>query len=184
MEDAKIIELYFARNEDAICQTDAVYGRRLFSLADRILHNAQDSEETVSDTYLKTWETIPPKRPSYFYAYLAKICRHFALGKLDWKAAAKRKAEVVSLTEEMALCIPDQRREAEVSAREIGSAMNAFLERIPQESRVIFLRRYWFCDTIAEIAERYGISESKVKMQLHRTRIQLADFLRKEGITV
>ncbi|MBQ3193150.1 MAG: RNA polymerase sigma factor [Oscillospiraceae bacterium] len=184
MEDAKIIELYFARNEDAICQTDAVYGRRLFSLADRILHNAQDSEETVSDTYLKTWETIPPKRPSYFYAYLAKICRHFALGKLDWKAAAKRKAEVVSLTAEMALCIPDQRREAEVSAREIGSAMNAFLERIPQESRVIFLRRYWFCDTIAEIAERYGISESKVKMQLHRTRTQLADFLRKEGITV
>ena len=88
MEDAKIIDLYFARNEDAICHTDAIYGRKLFSLADRILHDAQDSEESVSDTYMKTWETIPPKRPAYFYAYLAKICRHFALAKLDWKAAA------------------------------------------------------------------------------------------------
>ena len=136
------------------------------------------------DTYMKTWETIPPKRPAYFYAYLAKICRFFALGKLDWKAAAKRKAEVVSLTDEMALCIPDQRKEAEVNAKEIGRAMNAFLENLSQESRVIFLRRYWFCDTIAEIAERYGISESKVKMRLHRTRTQLADYLNKEGIMV
>ena len=184
MEDAKIIDLYFARSEEAICQTDAAYGKRLFNLADRILRNAQDSEESVSDTYLKTWETIPPKRPAYFYAYLAKICRSFALGKLDWKAAAKRKADVVSLTDEMALCIPDQRKEAEMSGKEIGRAMNGFLENLSQESRVIFLRRYWFCDSIAEIAERYGISESKVKMRLHRTRKQLADFLNKEGITV
>ena len=184
MEDAKIIDLYFARSEDAVRQTDAVYGRKLFGLADRILHDAQDSEESVSDTYLKAWETIPPKRPAYFYAYLAKICRHFALGKLDWKAAAKRKAEVVSLTEEMALCIPDRRKETEMSAKEIGRALNAFLESISQESRVIFLRRYWFCDTIAEIADRYGISQSKVKMRLHRTRAQLADFLDKEEIAV
>ena len=184
MEDAKIIDLYFDRNEDAICQTDAAYGRKLFSLADRILHDAQDSEESVNDTYMKTWETIPPKRPTYFYAYLAKLCRYFALGKLDWKVAAKRKAEVVSLTDEMALCIPDKQKEAEVNAKEIGRAMNSFLGSISQESRVIFLRRYWFCDTIAEIAERYGISESKVKMRLHRTRAQLADYLNKEGITL
>lgn len=184
MEDVKIIDLYFARNEDAICQTDATYGRKLFCLAQKILHDEQDSEESVSDTYMKVWETIPPHRPTYFYAYLAKLCRFFALGKLDWKNAAKRKAEVVSLTDEMALCIPDQRKEAEVTAKEIGRAMNAFLENLSQESRVIFLRRYWFCDTIAEIAERYGISESKVKMRLLRTRNQLADFLNKEGITV
>ena len=184
MEDAKIIDLYFARSEEAIYQTDAAYGRKLYYLANRILQNAQDSEESVSDTYMKTWETIPPHRPDYFYGYLAKICRFFALGKLDWKAAAKRKAEVVSLTEEMALCIPDQRRETEMEAKEIGRAMNEFLENLPQESRVIFLRRYWFCDTIAEIAERYGISESKVKMRLLRTRTQLADYLNKEGITV
>ena len=184
MEDAKIIDLYFARNEDAICQTDAAYGKKLFRLADRILQNAQDSEESVSDTYIKVWETIPPTRPTYFYAYLAKICRHFALGKLDWKAAAKRKAEIISLTDEMALCIPDRQKEAELSAKEIGRALNGFLEELSQESRVIFLRRYWFCDSIAQIAERYGISESKVKMRLHRTRMQLADYLDKEGITV
>lgn len=184
MEDVKIIDLYFARSEDAVQQTDAAYGKKLFSLADRILHDAQDSEESVSDTYMKTWQTIPPQRPVYFYAYLAKLCRFFALGKLDWKMAAKRNAEVVSLTEEMELCIPDRRKEAEADGKEIGRAMNAFLESISQESRVIFLRRYWFCDTIAEIAERYGISESKVKMRLLRTRNQLAEFLSKEGIPV
>ena len=184
MEDAHILDLYFARSEDAIAETDAAYGRKLFCLADRILRDAQDSEESVSDTYMKTWETIPPKRPACFYAYLAKICRFFALGKLDWKAAAKRKADVVSLTEEMALCIPDRRKEAEVTAREIARTMDAFLGDLNRESRVIFLRRYWFCDSVAEIAARYGISESKVKMRLHRTRKQLADFLNKEGITV
>ena len=91
---------------------------------------------------------------------------------------------MVSLTEEMELCIPDRRKEAEAVGKEIGRALNAFLESISQESRVIFLRRYWYCDTIAEIAVRYGISESKVKMRLLRTRNQLADFLSKEGITV
>jgi len=184
VEDANILDLYFARSEEAIRQTDAAYGRKLFSLANRILQDPQDSEESVSDTYLKAWETIPPHRPTYFYAYLAKICRYSALGKLDWKTAAKRKAEVVSLTEEMALCIPDQRKEAEVTAKEIGRAMNAFLGSLSQESRVIFLRRYWFCDTIGEIAARYGISESKVKMRLLRTRKQLSDYLNKEGIAV
>lgn len=184
MEDANIIELYFLRDEEAIAQTDAAYGQKLHKIANRILQDVQDSEESVSDTYLKTWQTIPPVRPVYFYGYLAKLCRFFALGKLDWKMAAKRKAEVVSLTQEMELCIPDQRKEAEESARDIGRAMNGFLESLSQESRVIFLRRYWFCDTIAEIAQRYQISESKVKMQLSRTRRKLSDYLSKEGIAV
>lgn len=184
MEDAYILDLYFARNEDAIYETNAAYGKKLFALAERILRNAQDSEESVSDTYMKAWQTIPPRRPVYFYAYLAKLCRFFTLGKLDWKNAAKRKADVVSLTDEMEICIPDRRREAEATGKEIGSAINAFLEGIPQESRVIFMRRYWYCDSVAEIAKRYGISESKVKMRLLRTRNQLAEYLNKEGIKV
>lgn len=184
MEDEEIIGLYFARSEDAIRQTDAVYGRRLFCLADRILGDARDSEESVSDTYMTTWETIPPRKPNYFYAYLAKICRHSALGKLDRRTAAKRKAEVVCLTEEMARCIPDRRKEDELTDRALGALMNTFLARLPRESRLIFLRRYWFCDTVAEIAGRYGISESKVKTRLYRTRKQLADYLAKEGIQV
>lgn len=87
MEDVKIIDLYFARNEDAIQQTDAAYGKKLFVVANHILHDAQDSEESVSDTYMKTWETIPPHRPTYFYAYLAKLCRFFALGMRDIRNA-------------------------------------------------------------------------------------------------
>ena len=184
MEDANIIELFWARNEDAIAQTDAAYGRRLYTLANRILNNREDAEESVSDTYMKTWESIPPQRPVSFYAFLASICRHLALRRVDWRQAAKRNAEVVTLTDEMERCVPDARRDREMEAREIGKALNAFLDGLPKESRLIFLRRYWHADTIAEIAARYGITESKVKMQLSRTRTKLRKFLEKEGIQV
>src|SRR5699024_11002399 len=103
MDDSKIIELFFLRNEDAIPHTHDIYGRRLFILADNIVKDDQDAEESVNDTYMKAWDTIPPQKPTHFFAYLAKICRNFALDKLDWKHAAKRNAEVVSLTQEMEL---------------------------------------------------------------------------------
>lgn len=151
MDDGKIIDMFFARNEDAIRHTDAAYGRRLYHLADRIVENGQDAEESVSDTYLKAWNTIPPKRPEHFFAYIAKICRNFALKKVVWKNAQKRKAEVVTLT-------PD--------------------------NQMVFLRRYWYVDTIAEIAARYGISESAVQMRLNRTKQKLSAYLAKEGIRV
>ena len=183
MEDAKIIDLYFARSEDAICQTDAAYGRKLFCLADRILQDAQDSEESVSDTYMKAWETIPPTRPTHFYAYLAKICRFICFGKLDWQNAAKRKAEIVELTAEMELCIPDSRQQLEAERRELGEVLNEFLGTLNQESRKIFMRRYWYADSIAEIAQRYGLGESKVKTRLFRARNDLRSFLEKEGYT-
>lgn len=184
MEDAKIIELFVRRDEQAIVQTDLSYGRKLFVLADSIIRNREDAEESVSDTYFKAWETIPPQKPVYFFAYLAKICRFFALGKLDWKNAAKRHAQVVELTREMELCIPDNSQDRTMEARELGRILNEFLGTLSQESRMIFLRRYWYVDTIAEIAARYGISESKVKTQLHRTRAKLCSYLEKEGITV
>ena len=184
MEDAKIIDLYWARNEDAIAQTDAAYGRKLRVLANRILNNREDAEESVSDTYLKVWKIIPPQRPSYFYAFLASVCRHLSFHKLDWKLAAKRNAEGVALTEEMELCIPDTSRERELEGKELGRVMDAFLERLPKETRLIFLRRYWHLDTIAEIAARYGLTESKVKMQLSRTRAKLCTYLEQEGINV
>ena len=184
MEDSKIIELFFARNEDAIKHTDDTYGRRLYHLADNIVHNGQDAEESVSDTYLKAWDTIPPHRPKYFFAYIAKICRHFALDKLDWENAAKRNAEVVSLTQEMELCIPDTGRDRELAGKELGMILDAFLRTLTPENRVVFLRRYWYVDTIAEIAVRYGISESAVQMRLNRTRAKLCTYLEKEGIRV
>lgn len=134
MEDKKIIELFWARNEDAIAETDATYGRKLRALANKILNNWEDAEESVSDTYMKTWEIIPPQRPTYFYAFIASICRHLSFHKVDWKQAAKRNAEVVTLTEEMELCIPDTSRDREMEAREIGKALNAFLESLPKET--------------------------------------------------
>ena len=184
MEDSKIIDLFWARDEDAIRQTDTIYGRRLLSLANKILNNREDAEESVSDTYMKAWGIIPPQRPTHFYAFLASICRHLSFHKVDWKLAAKRNAQIVALTEEMEQCIPDARRDSKLEDREIGHMMDAFLESLPQETRLIFLRRYWHMDTIAEIAGRYAITESKVKMQLSRTRDKLRRFLKQEGIQV
>lgn len=184
LNDAKIIELFWERQEDAIRETDRVYGRRLHVLANKILNDREDAEESVSDTYMKTWQIIPPNRPAHLYAFLASICRHLSFHKLDWKLAAKRKAEVVSLTQEMELCIPDSSQDRALEGKELGRIMNAFLESLPKDSRLIFLRRYWHVDTIAEIAARYGMSESKVKMQLSRTRAKLRTYLESEGIYV
>ena len=184
MDDSKIIELFFARNEDAIKHTDDTYGRRLFHLADNIVHNDQDAEESVNDTYMKAWDTIPPQRPEHFFAYIAKICRNFALKRIDWQKAKKRNAEVVTLTQEMENCIPDTYRDKEADERELGRILDAFLRTLTPENQMVFLRRYWYVDTIAEIAVRYGISESAVQMRLNRTRSKLAMYLAKEGIKV
>ena len=184
MEDSRIIELYFARNEDAIRHTDDTYGRQLLCLADRIVKNDQDAEESVNDTYLKAWNTIPPHRPQYFFAYLAKICKNFALDRLDWKSAAKRRAEVVSLTQEMESCIPDAARSWNVDRKELSMILDTFLRTLTPENRMVFIRRYWYMDTVAEIAVRYGIGESAVQMRLNRTRGKLRDYLQKEGIRV
>lgn len=184
MDDAAIIELFWAKNQDAIAETDRSYGRQLHSLAQRIVLNREDAEESVSDTYLKAWDTIPPKKPNHLFAYLAKICRHFALGKLDWRNAARRKAEVVSLTQEMENCIPDSRRDAVMDSKELGRVLNTFLRTQTPENRMVFLRRYWYADTVAEIAQRYGITESAVMTRLSRTRSRLAAYLKKEGIAV
>ena len=184
MEDTHIVDLYWARSETAIEVTSKKYGRYCYAIAHNILANTEDAEESVSDTYMKTWEIIPPQRPNYFYSFIASICRHLSFHKVDWKQAAKRNAEVVTLTEEMELCIPDTSRDREMEAKEIGKALNAFLESLPKETRLIFLRRYWHVDTIAEIAARYGITESKVKMQLSRTRAKLCTYLEQEGVKV
>lgn len=184
MEDTQIIALYWDRNEEAIHQTDLSYGRKLHVLSNKIVNSYEDAQECVNDTYLKAWNSIPPQRPSFFFAYLAKICRFFAYGILDWRRAAKRNADVVELTKEMEMCIPDNRIQLQLDGEELAEILNRFLEGLPKDSRLIFLRRYWYADSVAEIADRYRISQSKVKTQLHRTRNKLRIFLEKEGITV
>lgn len=184
MDDNKIISLYFQRREEAIQETDRRYGQKLYHISDNIVHNEEDAQECVSDTYLKTWQTIPPTRPEHFFAYIAKICRNFSLSRLDWKNAAKRKGEVISLTQELETCIPDKRREAKENGKELGRLLNAFLATLTPENRMIFLRRYWYVETVGEIAEKYGITENAVSTRLHRTREKLAAYLAKEGIAV
>ena len=184
MTDEEIISLFWHRNEDAIAETDVLYGRRLRRLSTGILQNVEDSEEVVSDTYLKTWNASPKARPRYFYAYLAAICRNLSLNLLDWNRAAKRKAEVIPITQELEQCVPDPKQDASADGREIMGQLNAFLETLPKYSRLIFLRRYLYGDSVGEIAQKYAVSESKVKMQLHRTREKLRRFLEQEGIVL
>ncbi len=184
MEDSDIIELYWKRDDRAIAQTDAAYGTRLQRLSERILNNREDAQECVNDTYLHTWNRIPPERPNYFFAFLAKICRYVSLGKLDWNRAAKRNADVVTLSDEMQLCIPDCWMQQRLEAQELGILLSKFLKEQSEDNRLIFMRRYFHMDSVEEIARRYGFSQSKVKTQLHRTRTKLYHFLESEGISV
>lgn len=184
MTDEAIIKLFECRDQEAIGSADAAYGQRLRQLAENILHDPQEAEEMVSDAYWAAWKTIPPQKPEHLFAYLAQLCRRAAFGKLDWKKAAKRNARVVELTQEMEYCIPDCRIEQELDARELGQVISCFLETQPEEARTIFLRRYWYADSIREISQRLGIGESKVKTSLHRTRKKLKTFLEKEEFEV
>ena len=184
MEDAEILGLFWNRDEGAIPAAGERYGARLLRLAERMLGSREDAEECVSDTYLNAWNAIPPERPDHLFAYLARVCRNLALDRLDWKNAKKRKAVVVVLTAELEACVPDPRREQVLDSTVIGVLLTVFLEGLPQEARLVFLRRYWYGDTVREVAHRYGYSESKVKMLLLRTRKKLRAYLEKEGIIV
>lgn len=184
MPDQEILDLFWSRQEEAITQTQSRYGNRLELLAQRILGNVEDAQECVNDTYLAAWNTIPPQKPQSLFAYLAKICRNFALGKLDWRNAAKRRVQMVELTQELENCIADPGAPNVLEQEALGQALNRFLEGLTRDNRVIFLRRYFFMDSIKEIAAHCGISESKVKTQLHRTRMKLFAYLQQEGIAI
>ena len=184
MEDSKIMELYWRREEQAIEETRIAYGGKLLPLSERILQNRQDAEENVSDTYLRAWQTIPPERPRYFLAFLQRICRNLAFDRLDWRQAEKRNGQLVALTAELEQCIPDTRQELQIESRQIRALLEAFLRELPKQSRILFLRRYLYGDSISEIAQRYGLGESKVKMQLLRTRKRLHTFLEQEGMAL
>lgn len=184
MDDERIIELFFRRNEDAIKYTNENYGKRLFNLANNITKNDEDAEECVNSTYMKTWNTIPPQCPSFFFAYIAKICRHLALDRFDWNRAAKRQAEIVSLSYELEMCIPDSRSADELKAKELGAILDSFLHSLSRENRIIFMRRYWYADSVGQIAKRFEMSEGAVSMRLNRCREKLRAHLEKEGVCV
>ena len=184
MDDKQIIDLYWDRSEQAIAETDLKYGKFCHRIAFNILADFHDSEECVSDTYLKVWSVIPPKRPVKLPAFLGKITRNLALNRYDKNTAAKRGGgEVPAVLDELVECIADtQSVEQVVDNRILTEKLNTFLEGLSPEARKIFLRRYWEACSIGEIAQIYGISESKVKVSLFRTRGKLRTFLEQEGI--
>lgn len=184
LDDERILDLYWARDDAAIGETSLKYGEKLQRLSERLMRAKEDAEECVNDTYMGAWNAIPPQWPAQFFAFLAKLCRNIACNKLDWLNAAKRRAETVSLTEELSQCLPDSAGERQRESRELAEVLNRFLAGLPQESRVLFLRRYWFMDSVQEIAQRYGLGESKVKTSLFRTRQKLRAFLEKEDFAV
>lgn len=180
MEDNQIIELFFQRDETALTHTRERYGSRLQALAFRILGNREDAEECENDTYWRAWNSIPPQRPQFLAAYLAKICRNLALHLLEKSNADKRTATVIELTSELSECLPDHRSQDETDEREWGERMSRFLQTVSQENRTIFIRRYFLSESVSVIAQTLHISESKVKSSLFRTRKKLRDYLSKE----
>ena len=146
--------------------------------------NKEECEECINDTYLKAWNTIPPQKPKFLFAYLAKTCRFICFGKFDYNNAKKRKGETISLTDELLECIPNSLNESSIESNILKEVLENFLDGLSKEKRLIFMRRYWFFESIEEIANRFNISEGKVKTSLYRTRTKLKLYLEKEGISV
>ena len=186
MDDSRIVELYWQRNEAAIRQTSEKYGGRLRSLAYGIVSDRQTAEECENDTYLKAWNAIPPHQPkSYLYAFLARITRHIALNCCRDRSRLKRSAFICELSAELEQCIPAPDDAAcRLDDMMLANAINGFLSQLDAEKRNIFIRRYWYLDSVAAIAERLAVSESKVKTTLFRCRGRLREYLEKEGYSL
>ena len=184
MNDLSIIELYFARDEEAIKQTDIKYGKLCHSVAYNILNNNEDSEECVNDTYIGVWNAIPPARPNNFTAFVCKITRNLSLKRLEAMSRQKRSQAILVSLDELAEVLSDESIADGVSDEDIGKLISDFLRNEKSEIRDVFIRKYYFFDSIGDIARRYDFTESKVKNMLHHTRTKLKDFLIKEGIEI
>ncbi len=182
MEDHDIIELYFARNENAIAETAKKYGAYCGSIAMNILSNAEDTEECLNDTWLRAWGAIPPTRPNVFRVFLGKITRNLALDRYKAKTAEKRAGgEFAMSLDELNECVG---AEDPQDTAAIGESISRFLRDQSRDTRGVFVCRYFYCDSIADIARRFGMSEGKVKTLLFRTRAKLKIHLEGEGITI
>lgn len=184
LEDEKIIGLYNLRNEEAISETAAKYGKMLYKIAYNILSDNLDSEETVNDTYLRAWNSIPPEKPFAFGAWLGKITRNLSIG-LWRKNNAKKRSGIETMFSELEECIPSKENtESEAENGEITSAVNRWLKKLPKEDRILFIRRYWYCDDVSLLAEKSGKKAGAVSSKIFRLRKSLRDYLEKEGINI
>ena len=176
MSDEEIISLFFARDEQALVYTEAKYGPYCFALANAILPIREDAEETVSDTYLKAWQTIPPKRPSVLRTFLAKITRNLAFSRWRNLTAQKRGSGALPLVlEELEECV------GAGEDKELTRTIAAFLDALPKRDANVFLRRYFFLEDASAISARYGLRRDAVNQSLSRTRKKLKAHLIQEG---
>lgn len=184
MEDRVIIDLYWAREERALEETERKYGGYCRSIARNILKNPDDTEECVNDTYWRAWNAMPPKRPSVLSVFLGTITRRLALNRYESGKSKKRGGGQLPLAlEELDRCVPAQGSvEQAVEAAELGRVLDRFLRSLPERDRCIFVRRYWYIDPLQDIAQRYRMTESGVKSNLFRTRQKLRTLLEKEGL--
>jgi len=186
MDDQQIIKRYFDRDEQALADTQNKYGKYCHTVAMNVLGNPEDAEECVNDTYLRAWNAIPPEKPKHLGAYLASITRNLAINRYHERHAAGRgSGETAVALDELGECLADS-HDGRTLADDVTlrDALNRFLRALPEPTRGIFMRRYWFVCPIADIAREYSMGESRVKMILHRTRNRLRDHLKQEGIQV
>ena len=180
MEDIQIIKLLFQRSEMGISALQQKFGGLCKRVISNILSDSRDVEECMGDTYMRVWNSIPPQRPARLDSYLARIARNAALDRYDYNSACMRNSGLTLAYEELEACLPSL--EGEADATQFREFINRFLQRLPKETRVMFVRRYWYGESVAEIARNCGYSEEKVKSSLFRTRNKLREAMVKEEI--
>ena len=186
MEDREIIALYWARSQEAIAETERKYGGYCSAILRRVLGDGRDVEECLGDTWLGAWNAMPPQRPRRLPPFLGRIARNTALDRYAYNTAQRRCTGFEAVLEELAECVDGVPRgggspEEAVSARQLGEAISRYLDTLRPTARQVFLRRYWYCDTVEEIAAAAGFTRSKVTALLHRTRRGLRAYLIREG---
>ena len=184
MDDPKIIELYFERNEQAIKETENKYGKLCQRIAYNILNDHEDAEECVNDTLSGIWNAIPPARPVNLMAFVSKIARNLSLKRLEFLSREKRCADMTVSLDELTDILPDERYVPDMSDEDVGKLISIFLHKQKKDVRKVFIRRYYFFDSIKEISEQFSFTESKVKNMLFNTRKKLKEYLIKEGVEI
>lgn len=183
MKDNQIVELYWQKNTDAITETNNKYGVYCFAIANNILHNKEDSEECVNDTWLNAWNAIPPQKPRKLQIFLARITRNLSFNRFNARTAEKRGGgEIILVLDELAECIASESDvESAYVAKELGQSIKLFIRALPERDGNVFVRRYFFTESTAVIAKRYGLTENNVMVILSRTRKKLKTQLMNEG---
>ena len=186
MTDTQIIDLYWARSQQAIAESEIKYGAYCHAIALRILDRAEDAEECVNDTWLRAWNAMPPQRPGILSAFFAKLTRNLSLDRWRRQRAAKRGGGQTELAlQELGECVPDRRRPDEaLEAAETARLISAFLRRQGELDRRLFVRRYFYLESLAALGARFGLTQGQVKSRLYRVRQRLKNELEREGVPV